>query len=368
MSLILCETENAGMLREAATAKKDEKILHKIRDKDCVAIEVRNHQKCYKNYTNFLYRQQQCTEAESPLVYAVGFEKFCKDVKDVIDPLVKQKKIEYMSYLYERLIKIVSQIEIVDARSFPKFRLKARLKNLYPQLVFYMPKIRNRSEIVYSESLSAGDLVNDQMSSNFDWDGDHSESDSEMEWEDENVTENKKSSNDPCFNDLQILFNASMIIKNKIKSKPVFETPWPLALAADITNENAEKVVDPVLFNVLAWICGFSDDPQFNSYVTVTDNQYSKLMAVAQDLLFVAYHGQNPTPKSIALAMAMRQLTGSSNVLKLLNQFGHCMSHEYVLRHETALAQVNVSSEGTLPPHFCKDKFTTLAWDNDHFC
>jgi hypothetical protein len=141
MSLILCETENAGMLREAATAKKDEKILHKICDKDCVAIEVRNHQKCYKNYTNFLYRQQQCTEAESPLVYAVGFEKFCKDVKDVIDPLVKQKKIEYMSYLYERLIKIVSQIEIVDARSFPKFRLKARLQNLYPQLVFYMPKI-----------------------------------------------------------------------------------------------------------------------------------------------------------------------------------------------------------------------------------
>ena len=97
------------------------------------------------------------------------------------------------------------------------------------------------------------------------------------------------------------------------------------------------------------------------------DNQHSKLMAVAQDLLLVLSHGQNPTPKSIALAMAIRQLTGSSNVLKLLNQFEHCMSHEYVLCHETALAQVNVCSEGTLPPSFCKNKLTTLAWDNDDF-
>ena len=64
----------------------------------------------------------------------------------------------------------------------------------------------------------------------------------------------------------------------------------------------------------------------------------------------------------------MRQLTGSSTVLNLLNHFGHCMSHEYVLRHETALGQVNISSEGALPPGFSKHEFTTIAWDNDNFC
>jgi hypothetical protein len=31
----------------------------------------------------------------------------------------------------------------------------------------------------------------------------------EKEWEEENAAENKKSSNEPCFNDLQMLFNAS---------------------------------------------------------------------------------------------------------------------------------------------------------------
>ena len=132
---------------------------------------------------------------------------------------------------------------------------------------------------------------------------------------------------------------------------------------------NAEKIIIPILFNVFAWICGFSDEPQLDDYVIVIkDSQHCKLMSIAQDLLFVASNGQNTTPKSISLAMAMRQLTGSSTVLKLLNHFGHCMSHEYVLHHETALAQINISTEGTLPPGFCKHEYTTLAWDNHDFC
>ena len=38
-----------------------------------------------------------------------------------------------------------------------------------------------------------------------------------------------------------------------------------------------------------------------------------------------------------------------------------------MLRHETALGQLNVSEEGTLLPGFVKGRSTTLAWDNDDF-
>ena len=69
--------------------------------------------RCYKNYTNFLYRKKRCTDTESSILYAAGFEKFCTDV---IDPFIKQKKIEYMSRLHERFIKIVRQVEGVDAK------------------------------------------------------------------------------------------------------------------------------------------------------------------------------------------------------------------------------------------------------------
>ncbi len=55
MPLVSCETVDAGRLLEAATKKKDDRILVKILEKDCVAIEVKYHMKCYKNYTNFLF-------------------------------------------------------------------------------------------------------------------------------------------------------------------------------------------------------------------------------------------------------------------------------------------------------------------------
>ena len=65
--------------------------------------------------------------------------------------------------------------------------------------------------------------------------------------------------------------------------------------------------------------------------------------------------------------MALRQLTGSASVISLLSGFGHCMSYSYVLCHETALAQMNMSNDSAIPPGFTCNVPTTLAWDNDDF-
>ena len=66
--------------------------------------------------------------------------------------------------------------------------------------------------------------------------------------------------------------------------------------------------------------------------------------------------------------MSLRQMTGSSSALKLVSSLGHCMSHKFVLRHETALAQLTISENNSLPPGFCKGVSVTVAWDNDDFC
>ncbi|XP_028404106.1 uncharacterized protein LOC114526785 [Dendronephthya gigantea] len=55
--LVLAETFNGGLLREAAEKKKDESILAHIRGKDCVAIEVRYHRHCHLDYCRFLTRK-----------------------------------------------------------------------------------------------------------------------------------------------------------------------------------------------------------------------------------------------------------------------------------------------------------------------
>ena len=89
------------------------------------------------------------------------------------------------------------------------------------------------------------------------------------------------------------------------------------------------------------------------------------LISIAQDLVNLESGGRNPTPKSIALAMALRQLTGSASVISLLSGLGDCMSHSFVLCHETA--QMNISNDSAIPPGFVSDVATTLAWDNDDF-
>lgn len=131
--------------------------------------------------------------------------------------------------------------------------------------------------------------------------------------------------------------------------------------------ENVKKIVPCELFNFLAWICGFSSEPTLMHHVNIDSKKSAKLMSITQDLINLASGGRNPSPKSIALAMALRQMTGSASVISLLSGLGHCMSHSYVLSHETALAQLNISNDSTVPPGFANNIPTTLAWDNDDF-
>ena len=44
-------------------------------------------------------------------------------------------------------------------------------------------------------------------------------------------------------------------------------------------------------------------------------------------------------PKHIAFGMAVRHLSGSAQLVGLLNGFGYSVSHSFILEHDTALAQ-----------------------------
>ena len=139
---MLCEIEDAGLLREAAERKQDEKILIDIRGRDCAAIEVRYHKNCYMYYTNFLVRKEKPMEnQQSRNLYQKGYQKFRKEV-------VAKKQIKYMTELFNQLVQTVEEEEGIDASSFRTFRLKQRLSKSYPQLVFITPKVRNNIEIL----------------------------------------------------------------------------------------------------------------------------------------------------------------------------------------------------------------------------
>ena len=213
MPLILCETVNGGLLREAAT-KNDNRILLQIKDKDCVAIEVRYHRKCYTNYTNFLHRQDKKASDGARYLYDAGYEQFCKDV---VEELINKKQITFMSHLYSKFVKIVQRVEGLDASGFRKFRLKERLTRSYPQLVFVTPKRRNVSEIVFAENLCPTDIMRDDYDLHLS-SGSDNDDDSSLHVD---MEANKPMS------DARVLYHASMLLKKKISSIQGLQVPWP---------------------------------------------------------------------------------------------------------------------------------------------
>ena len=358
MPLVVCETVNGGLLRDAATKTNDERILLQIMDKDCVAIEVRYHRKCYRKYTNFLHKQDKKAGDSAKSLYDAGYEQFCKEV---VEELIKNKKGTFMSHLHSKFVKIVQRVEGLDARDFRKFRLKERLIHSYPQLVFVAPKRRNVSEIVFAENLCPSDIMQD------DYDLDEYDLSGGSDYDDDDFLDVDTDTNEPLV-EAHALYHASMLLKGTMSRTQGLQVQCPPPpVAADISIENVQEIVTPTLFNFFAWTLGFSDEAQIDSYVAVTEKQKLRIFSLVQHMIFIFSNGKKFTPKSLSLAMAMRQLTGSSKVINLLNQFGHCMSNNFALPHETGLAELSISDNGVIPAGVRKNQNIAIAWDNDDF-
>ena len=128
--------------------------------------------------------------------------------------------------------------------------------------MFCVPKMRNVSEIVYVENLDSSELVEEHMSIK----SENNEEDFDKESctiDDDDVNSNRETEGNSKVNELQILYNAALILRQKVQEIPKLNLPWP-PLASDLTMDNVRKVVPCELFNVLAWICGFSSEPTLN--------------------------------------------------------------------------------------------------------
>ena len=68
--------------------------------------------------------------------------------------------------------------------------------------------------------------------------------------------------------------------------------------------------------------------------------------------------------------MAVRQMSGSMRLLRILHGLGHAVSTATVYRHDTALALLSRDEEGTeitIPRNIIPNVFTTIVWDNNDF-
>ena len=167
----------------------------------------------------------------------------------------------------------------------------------------------------------------------------------------------------------RLLYHAAVILRDIIckTSKTSPKLPWP-PRATDLTLENALDFVPHQLFNFVAWTSGISTQPTDNERVEVTLEDSRKIVSTCQDLITLATKARWLMPKQCSLAMAVRHMTGSAQLIGLLNGLGHCSSNSQVLEHDTALAHLQVErGDIYIPENIRVELPATLVWDNNDF-
>ena len=87
--------------------------------------------------------------------------------------------------------------------------------------------------------------------------------------------------------------------------------------------------------------------------------------SLSQDICYKVTRDQWKLPKHLLLGMTVRHISGSSQLIKLLNSFGHCSSHSTLLELETAMCDSVTESASSLPAAaLTNPKMTQFCWDN----
>ena len=131
----------------------------------------------------------------------------------------------------------------------------------------------------------------------------------------------------------QIIRAELMTVRNRMA--------WP-PTPDDLVQNNID--ISDLVYNLLAWVlCGDSDDKAVSAdRPTLSDQKHKHVMSIAQDHLHCVSGGRLKTPKHVVLPLTVRQLTRSSQVVEILNHFGHSRSSSLIQEVDTTIAERHI--------------------------
>ena len=176
----------------------------------------------------------------------------------------------------------------MDASSYQSSRLKARLLKVFPMLHIQTPSNVSKSQIVYSEDLTVGEVADNYVESpvlSNSQDGFEEENDDAVLFKVRN-------------NILSPLYKIAVYMKQIIKNAPGIGTQWP-PLSANLTLEAAFQSIPLELYNFIAWVAGYSSEATIERKVEIQDERKSKVLSLAQDLINISSAGRTQTQSFI---------------------------------------------------------------------
>ena len=326
-SLVKCVNKCAEeSIRSAAIATNDEVLLGKISQQDLVAKEAHYHNHCRRNYTRNQSRHVPHEGSESSKTqqaHGDAFEYLCTYIEEQI--MVGQN-VERMTMLRERyLAYLLEHYPAEYNENYKTYKLKEKLiKHFAGKLCFWQPSYK--SELVYAAD-TQGQAV-------------------EMAFE-LAASEEKR------------LQESAMILRRQvINSQRQSEAmPWPPSSSWLLSGQR--KPPD-IVKNFFA--CAITS----KSTKEISNKNDRLSTSLAEDLCYAVTNGEWTMPKHILLPMTIRHLTGSAEVITIINRFGHGQSYTKTLELETALCNTVIMSESVLPVNISTENNVVLhlCWDN----
>ena len=327
--LVKCVTKTAdASIKLAAEQKKDEALLCQIRDIDLVAREAHYHNHCRRAYTRNQVRHSGSADSETLAVleaHRKAFELLCYYIQENI---IAGMKVERMTMLRERYLLYLMEAD-ADAynENYKTDKLKDKMKNRFgTKIRFWRPS--SKGKLVYSDEILKGQAVEAAFES-------------------------------ACSDEKRIEETALILRRHVLDAK----------------NSSGDIPFLPTA----SWLLSDQREPphllkDFLSHL-VTGNPNHKISAkslrfinsCSQDTCYATTSEQWEMPKHILLAMTVHHLTGSAQIITLLNRLGHCQSYTRTLELETALCNSVTARTSLLPAgistehneiiHFCWDNF-----------
>jgi len=340
ITLSRCETlDGAQKIFDTATEKADFTLLGKITGIDLVAREARFHEHCRKQYIRREDRQHHmsstlhsaeddddCVDgcAEQRRAYDAAFKHVCHYITQHIvqDGCVLRMttvREEYLNYMQEHSPEFYNPHHKTQ-------KLKDKIVRHFGSAIqFWQPNVK--SELLYSSDVSAGAAI-------------------ELAFE--SATSEDK-----------LLQDAAMTLRRNIlhAHTTAAEMPWPPS--ADYLS--AGVVLPPTA------LTDFLSRVITGKPVTAASQRASWIVSsLSEDICAATTNGKWKQPKHLLMGMTLRHLTGSAQVITLINRFGHCSSYSHLLELENAMAIQSLSRDSVLPSNISVDgnKFCHCCFDN----
>ena len=340
----VCTFEACQNVREAADNKGDEVMIHALIsvNYDLIAADAQYHKTCFASYiskSNLKHKAFREKQGES--LYEEMFDKMSSEITEGL----KEGMAFDMTSLLSRYRELLAE-RGVDATSYSKQRLKLRLEKHFGEtIIFHKDPGKNRPEVIYYSDISIQDMLNSVAAAR------NPNSNSERDIKDQ-------------------VLNLARQIKEEIRECAGISLK-PLD-ADDVSLESAQRIVPPTLYWLVRLMVtsdrsGIDDFDNPKPCKRIEDER--KTLSIAQDVIHCASNARIKLPKHIGLAMAVRQMTGSKQLVVLLNRMGHSSSYDELQAVDTCLAtevMAKAATYGTVvPTNISAGSFVQLAADNN---